>query len=120
YEGKLAPLSPFVRLNPSTKLASLRQHSSVETSAYRCIVLREGKKIDDDPCTIHVRTIASDEWPNGLVAEFTWPSGAKTVVIRDGNRSELNGTATALRRDDRYGACFANSRTGNEFCFQRN
>ncbi|MBP0437992.1 hypothetical protein [Tianweitania sediminis] len=61
----------------------------------------------------------SEKWPSGIVGEFTWPPGAKTVVPREGDRAEVNGTDTVARVDSVSGTCFLNRSSGNDFCVRR-
>lgn len=70
-------------------------------------------------CGVTIRSSGSPDWPSGTIAQFMWPSGAKTVVLRSGSRVEVNGARTYPREDPQHGTCFRNGASGNDFCVRQ-
>ena len=86
------------------------------TDQAQCYVIRSGRIIDNDPCTVI--------WGDGpeFITHFVWPSGGKTVVAGRGYRGtkvRINGVDTYGESREGYEICYYNRNTGNDFCYKR-
>lgn len=52
------------------------------------------------------------------IYEFTWPTGTKTVVTRNGIALHINSKVARPVADEAYTFCVLNTDTGNRFCFK--
>ncbi|WP_417207378.1 hypothetical protein [Antarctobacter sp.] len=90
----------------------------------RCLVYNSAdQKTDDDPCDAMESAVFTGDGTMQVTVEFTWPSGASTVVEMDGTGPRINGnSATVPYIEGVYDIsdhmqCLRNSRSGNAFCF---
>ena len=110
--------------HPHTKLKDLAAGKQVtqkptvnnNTDQAECYVIRSGRIIDNDPCTVI--------WGNGpkFITNFVWPSGGKTVVVGRGYRGtkvRINGVETYGQQREGYEICYHNKNSGNDFCYKR-
>ena len=121
--------------DPRTKLAALVRPSDKEvvlrdvsaftpadkkTRETTCSVFKGNRELDRDPCRLDSEKRMSDDLKEREVLTFTWPSGAKTVIVWDDNGTEINGKGAKRIFTDgpvRNATCYVNSASGNTFCF---
>lgn len=121
-EGPKLYLSMTYGLPRTMKLADVRLETGTtpqQVTGPRCSVWSDGKETDNESC--HISDVAGEKVgkPGASVRYFVWPSGGKTVLIRQSGRFMLNG-ADAIAAPSVDGAeCLKNLKTGNVFCFRQ-
>lgn len=71
--------------------------------------------VEQEPCTA---SISENIYIAGKRAdrfEFTWPTGNKTIVMRDGDNVSVNGKPAFLVPDDKYTFCAVNTESEKGF-----
>ncbi|MCB1418542.1 MAG: hypothetical protein KDJ74_05890 [Notoacmeibacter sp.] len=128
-------ISPWEFLDPTTRLSDLPvgitdisgarpvltlpnvQSDSMPGSNGRCTVGDSPAFIDDEPCIRESRSEGTGKRRKSI-ATYTWPSGARTVVVTDRRGTTINGGPTQLEANrDGPGECAMNPKSGNRFCF---
>lgn len=108
-------------LDPRTKLRDLGQLPSIPNVDVlkQCTILDNGKIIDKEIC----HYTSKEKTPQDIVEFFEWPSGSKTVLetsSRDNAvvKVRINDAVTTEKDySEKYGSCYPNSKTGNQFCY---
>lgn len=59
-----------------------------------------------------------ERWP-AAGFEFIWPSGSKTILVKDGANLTLNGKPAYAVPESSYSVFVVNGDTGNRFCFNK-
>ncbi|MCB1383891.1 MAG: hypothetical protein KDJ73_13380 [Notoacmeibacter sp.] len=128
-------LAPWGFLDPSTRLADLPRGpaktgnirpvltvpdvsaTTLAGANGQCTVGEPPSFFDDEPCIREERTEGSGKRLKAITT-YTWPSGAKTVVVADRRGTTINGGSTRLEPNPRgQGECAMNPKTGNRFCY---
>lgn len=129
-DAKVTQTKLLQRYNPSialNKAVAVKSNGSAngrtvhtdrrKAASGRCYVFRGEERLDDEQCQQSTRTDATV----GLVEEYMWPSGGKTVVIRSEDQVTVNGVHSLPDMNGRgeFDFCYRNKETGNTFCFGR-
>jgi hypothetical protein len=127
------PGTPLRLLAAAPETLPLAPDPLVERYEARCLVFSGNKLTDKEPCRQTDTGSVTDQGRNHAASQFTWPSGAVTVletVSTDapadsgepccGRGYLLNGKPAEPLYDfaayDGYGSCYRSSATGNVFC----
>lgn len=126
FEERSHWLSPLALFKPTTPIRQLtaapmpaKQPKSQPqvNSMGMCAVIAPSGAIEREPCQAgFTSTTLSGKRFEGL--EFIWPSGSKTVLLKNGDNFILNGEPAFAMPDTNYTFCFVNSQTKNRFCFK--
>lgn len=128
-----APETPLSALSSGAAELPLAPAPVVDRYDAGCQVFSSGRLTDSEPCAQTDTGSVTDQGRNHLASQFTWPSGAVTVletVSTDtpadsgepccGRSYLLNGQPAEPLYDfapyDGYGSCYRSSSTGNVFC----
>lgn len=83
-----------------------------------CVVVTPTNEKEEEPCA---GSITHNVYLAGKRAdryEFTWPTGNRTILLRDGDNFTVNGKPAFLSADDKYTLCAVNMESKNRFCFK--
>lgn len=118
----VSPLAAFKPSTPIRMLAANKPPHQIETKTAgsgTCLVISPTGAVEQDPCQarpISARNGAGQEFAG---VEFIWPSGSKTVLVKDGTNLTLNGKPAYAVPEGSYTLCVVNGDTGNRFCFNK-
>ena len=75
--------------------------------------------MDFASCKIETEDAKNFGYDDGTVLNFTWPSGAKTVLILANGKFFLNGFETLQKELMGFDGCYYNPGTTNYFCYSK-
>lgn len=128
-----APDTPLHLLAAAPGAQPLAPAPKVERYKAQCLVFSGGKQTDSEPCRQTDTGSVTAQGRNHVASQFTWPSGAVTVLETMstetaagsgepccGRSYQLNGKPAEPIYDfdayDGYGSCYRSQATGNVFC----
>ncbi|MBW3097142.1 hypothetical protein KY465_07605 [Pseudohoeflea sp. DP4N28-3] len=117
-------VSPLAAFKPSTPIRMLAAHAprwteSMTAGSGACVVIAPTGTVEQEPC--EARPISARNGSGDDIGgyEFIWPSGSKTVLLKDGTNLTLNGKPAYAVPLASYTLCVVNGETGNRFCFNK-
>lgn len=128
FEDRSHWVPPLALFKPSTPIRALASYSPPPRRAQPepknhegtgvCLVFTAGGSVEEEPCEARIASSrnASGKPIGGL--EFLWPSGSKTILLKDGTSLTINGKPAFAAPHDAYTLCVINSETRNRFCYK--
>jgi hypothetical protein len=89
-----------------------------EKTTATCVVITPSNEIEKEPC---LGVISNNIYRGGRRAdryEFVWPTGNKTIILRDGDTFSVNGKPALPEINENYTFCVINTQSKNRFCFK--
>lgn len=125
FEERSQWVSPLAAFKPSTPIRMLAAHTpprwieSNTAGSGACVVIAPTGSVEQEPC--EARPISARNGAGKEIGgyEFIWPSGSKTVLLRDGTKLSLNGKPAYAVPQANYTLCVVNGESGNRFCFSK-
>jgi len=114
-------LATFKPTLPITELGNGKSASEAIVGAgvrATCVVVTPSDEKEEESCAGAITHNVYIEGKRADRYEFTWPTGNKTILLRDGDNFSVNGKPAFLIADDKYTLCAINMETKNKFCFK--
>ncbi|ASY71337.1 hypothetical protein [Sinorhizobium fredii] len=124
FKDSAVYISKLATFKPTTLIANLGKSEAPEPLVGErilatCVVISPSRTVEQEPCSglitdnVYIDSKRADRY------EFTWPSGNKTTIARDGATYTINGKPAYTYRHEKFDFCAMNAETGNQFCFKR-
>lgn len=125
FDDRSVYISRLATYQPSLAIAELgRSRPQIFEAAVGaavraiCVVISPDNAVEQEPCTGSISENIVIAGKRADRFEFTWPTGNKTIVMRDGDNFSVNGKPAFLFPDERYTLCAVNTESKNRFCFK--
>ena len=106
------PGSPLSRVKIKLPLQLALKISAI------CSVLPPSGIVDQQPCVGVINHNVEVAGKRADRYDFTWPTGNKTIIIRDGEAFSINGKSARVVADDKFSFGVINTESRSRFCFK--
>jgi hypothetical protein len=127
FEDRGVYVPRLATYKPDTRISTLAAQSNASPAAGPivgakisaiCSVLPPSGIVDQQPCVGVINHNVEVAGKRADRYDFTWPTGNKTIIIRDGEAFSINGKSARVVADDKFSFCVINTESRNRFCFK--
>ncbi|WP_245279697.1 hypothetical protein [Rhizobium leguminosarum] len=83
-----------------------------------CAIFSASGETEQEKCSVRFANSTGADGQKASKWEFTWPTGNKTIVQRQGKQLRINGKEASMNFAEGYAMCAVNAESGNRFCFK--